>query len=89
MSFFADPPAPPPPISWMYGVEIALPKPRCACCQRTDLYLKASRIVSNPPVPLCSDCFNTWYDGVRDPVAIGNEVRKKHGLPELAADRSA
>jgi len=41
---------------------------------------------------ICSECFIEWYDGdrpikceadLRDALAIGNWIRKRHGLPPM------
>lgn len=55
--------------------------PICPTCKREDQTTKAW---------CCFECFSEWYDGGSGGPhetyeSIGNYVRKKHGLPPLAA----
>lgn len=63
----------------------------CDCCRRHVDKVRGSNW--HGASRICSECFIEWYDGdrpitceadLRDPIAIGNWVRKRHGLPPLA-----
>jgi hypothetical protein len=61
----------------------------CDCCKREVDYVRGS--IWHGEDRICCECFVEWYDGDRptmgtddsDALAIGNWVRKRHGLPPL------
>jgi hypothetical protein len=73
----------------MPGTPFIAPKPVCDCCQREVERVRGS--IWHGQSRICTDCFFQWYDpdnkqvDPTNPVSIGNYVRKKHGLPPLAA----
>lgn len=77
----------------MRGVETPAscePRLACDCCRRLVDYLRGS--IWHGEDRICRQCFVEWYDGERptmgtdesDKLAIGEWVRKKHGLPPLS-----
>lgn len=72
---------------WMYGKDAAVEiAPVCDCCHRTVERVRGSMWHGRDRV--CPECFIMWYDpdgdiDVTNRLAVGNAVRKKHGLPPL------
>lgn len=66
--------------------------PKCDCCQREVDKVRSS--VWHGQAMICTECFIQWYDcdsgdiDVTDPVALGNHVRGKHGLPPIDAHQN-
>lgn len=76
---------------WMYGRDAAFEvNHTCHCCQRPVPRVRSS--MWHGEYRICPECFTQWYDpdtdiDVTNPIAIGNYVRSKHGLPPLSEQK--